>query len=171
MQSGMGGGPPIAGRVQGPNTAGMDGPFQLRHPDEFVYVTRGGRYYSSGFVIWADCEQTLTLPYHSPGDSPHDPAAGGTGPWLAELLPGRPQHHLPGRTAVSGGSHQRGRPWRQGDRAQRQPGVSGRQPGDAASAPPAAPSARIPPACQPAGPWPRAASCQKPCPWRGRVRW
>ena len=35
---------------------------------------------------------------------------------------------------------------------QRQPGVNGRQPGDAASAPPAAPSARLPPACQPAGP-------------------
>ena len=54
---------------------------------------------------------------------------------------------------------------------QRRPGVSGRQPGDAASAPPAAPSARIPPSCQPAGPWRRAAPCQKPCPWRGRVRW
>ncbi len=52
----------------------------------------------------------------SHGDSPHDPAAGGTGPWLAELLPGPPQHHLPGRTALSGGSHQRGRPWRRGER-------------------------------------------------------
>jgi putative transposase len=52
----------------------------------------------------------------SPGDSPHDPAAGGTGPWLAELLPGPPQHHLPGRAALSGGSHQRGRSWRRGER-------------------------------------------------------
>ncbi len=52
-----------------------------------------------------------------------------------------------------------------------QPGVSGRQPGDAASAPPAAPSARIPPACQPAGPWRHVAPCLKPCSWRGRVRW
>ena len=52
----------------------------------------------------------------SPGDSPHDPAAGGTGPWLAELLPGPPQHHLPGRAALSGRSHQRGRPWRRGER-------------------------------------------------------
>ena len=52
-----------------------------------------------------------------------------------------------------------------------QPGVSGRLPGDAASAPPAAPSAPIPPACQPAGPWRRAGPCPKPCSWRGRVRW
>ena len=52
----------------------------------------------------------------SHGDSPHDPAAGGTGPWLAELLPGPHQHHLPGRAALSGGSHQRGRPWRRGER-------------------------------------------------------
>ena len=34
-----------------------------------------------------------------------------------------------------------------------------------------APSARIPPACQPAGPWRRAGLCPKPCSWRGRVRW
>lgn len=44
----------------------MDGPFQLRHPDEFAYVARGGRYYSSGFVIRADRKQTLTLPYQMP---------------------------------------------------------------------------------------------------------
>ena len=76
-----------------------------------------------------------------------------TGPWLAELLPGPPEHHLPGRAALSGGSHQRGRPWRRGERdGSGQPGVSGRPPGDAASALPAALSARVPPACQPAGP-------------------
>jgi hypothetical protein len=45
-----------------------------------------------------------------------------------------------------------------------QPGVSGRPPGDAASAPPAARSARIPPACRPAGPWRRAALARAPVP-------
>ena len=78
----------------------------------------------------------------------------------------------------SGCGHQRDR-WRDGSgllasrREGRggQPGVSGRLPGDAASAPPAAPSAPIPPACQPAGPWRRAGPCPKPCSWRGRVRW
>ena len=34
-----------------------------------------------------------------------------------------------------------------------------------------APSARIPPAGQPSGPWRRAGLCPKPCSWRGRVRW
>ena len=43
--------------------------------------------------------------------------------------------------------------WHRGARdAAGSPGVSGRQPGDAASVPPAAPAARIPPAGQPAGP-------------------
>ena len=50
-----------------------------------------------------------------------------------------------------------------------QPGVSCRAPCAAVSAPPAAPSAPIPPAWQPAGPWRHAAPCQSAWPGRGRA--
>jgi hypothetical protein len=58
-----------------------------------------------------------------------------------------------GRTALSAAHASAASPGAGGEKdGSGQPAASGRAPGDAASVPPAAPAAPIPPACQPAGP-------------------